>query len=285
MTDFQPTEFANRGFADQLNIETPEQVELRFPVAGIGSRFVALLIDHLIHAIAVALFWFGMYLLASSGAAAHAGKTTTADGEMTTAVKWVLAILAFLHFALIWGYFTLFEAYWKGQTPGKRIMKLRVMKDAGRQITLFESMARNLLRFVDFLPNFYLVGVIAMLCNKRNKRLGDMAAGTIVVHETPVDDRSADVFLSGGNFFAKPEHVYDERMPADAVARLDASDLHVIETFFARALDLDTATRTTMAQRIAARIAAKMQVAVPDGNPERMLEDVAKAMRSAGRRF
>src|SRR6202453_4051205 len=97
--------------------------------------------------------------------------------------KWFEAAIIFINFCLIWGYFALFEAYWHGQTPGKRAMKLRVIKDSGRQITLFEALARNLLRVVDYLPSLYLVGVITMLCNKRNQRLGDLAAGTIVVHE------------------------------------------------------------------------------------------------------
>lgn len=284
MSEYQPTEFPNRGFADQLNIQTPEQVELRFPVAGIGSRFVAVLIDHLIHVVAYAIFWIAVGMIAAASVARHAGATNP-NGNMSTGAKWVVAVIVLLHFLAIWGYFVLFEAFWKGQTPGKRIMKLRVIKDAGRQITLFEAMARNLLRFVDVLPNFYLVGVIAMLCNKRNKRLGDMAAGTIVVHETPADDRPADIFVGSGNFFAQSGQSQIELLPADAISRLDASDLHVIETFFARALDLDTATRVSMAQRIAARVAAKMQVPMPEGNPERMLEDVARSMRSMGRRF
>lgn len=286
MTEFQPTEFANRGFADQLNIETPEQVELRFPIAGIGSRFVAVLIDHLIQLIVYILFWFALYVVASNGVSHQADKATGPNGDLTTAAKWIIAFLVFLHFSAIWGYFTLFEAFWKGQTPGKRVMKLRVIKDAGRQITLFEAMARNLIRLGELIiPGFYLTGVITMLCNKRNKRLGDYAAGTIVVHEIPADDRPVDVFLSGGNFFAQPGQAQEASLPADAVSKLDASDLHVIETFFARALDLDTATRSSMAQRIAARVTAKMQVPMPDGNPERMLEEVARAMRGMGRRF
>ena len=92
-------------------------------------------------------------------------------------------LLIFFNFCIVWGYFALFEAYWHGQTPGKRAMKVRVIKDSGRQITLFEALARNLMRVIDYLPSLYLVGVITMLCNKRNQRLGDLVAGTIVVHE------------------------------------------------------------------------------------------------------
>jgi uncharacterized RDD family membrane protein YckC len=272
-----------RGFADQLNIETPEQVDLRFPVAGIGSRFVALLIDHLIQFLILALIVVAFAVFAGGSTANEAAKT---NGGMDTAAKWFIAFVIFIVFSLILGYFALFEAFWHGQTPGKRIMKLRVIKDSGRQITLFEALARNLLRFfVDYLPSFYLVGVIAMLCNRKNKRLGDMAAGTLVVHELTVEDHSA-AFVGGEDFFARGvEKQPESGLPADAIARLEPSDLHVIETFFARALDLDLQTRAAMAARIAARMAAKMGVTLPEGNPERALEAMAKAMRGSGRRF
>jgi len=275
-------EYQQTGFADQLNIETPEQVDLRFPVAGIGSRFVALLIDHLIQAFTYFVIVLALVLILSGSASAHAAKATE---ELDTAGKWFLAAFIFVNFCLVFGYFALFEAFWHGQTPGKRVMKLRVIKDSGRQITFFEALARNLLRFIDLLPSMYLAGVITMLCNRKNKRLGDLAAGTLVVHELPVDDRAADAFLSGENFFAKEQPKTEGNLPADAVARLEPADLHVMETFFTRALDLDIQTRAAMAARIAARMAAKMRVPLPEGNPERTLEALAKAMRGTGRRF
>ncbi|HEY1965291.1 MAG TPA: RDD family protein, partial [Acidobacteriaceae bacterium] len=150
-----------RGFADQLNIDTPEQVELEFAIAGLGSRFVAVLIDHLIQA--------GVYFLVGIFAAVL---FSAVANRVNLLGKWIFAVLIALYFLLIWGYYTLFEAFWHGQTPGKHVMKLRVIKDSGRQITLFESISRNLLRFVDIMPTMYLVGVITMLCTKRHQRLG-----------------------------------------------------------------------------------------------------------------
>ena len=273
-------ESERRDFADQLNIETPEQVDLRFPVAGMGSRFVAILIDHLIQ--------FGVYVLIAVAIAIVISGTPDAlkvKAELDTAAKWLIAVVVFVNFLLIWGYFALFEAFWHGQTPGKRAMKLRVIKDNGRQITLFEALARNLLRIVDYLPSLYLAGVITMLCNRKNKRLGDFAAGTLVVHELAVDDHFAGAFSSGGDFFDRSAAKSETELPADAVARLDSADLHVIETFFARALDLNLQTRAAMAGRIAQRMATKMRIALPEGNPERQLEAMAKAMRGSGRRF
>jgi hypothetical protein len=172
-------------------------------------------------------------------------------------------------------------------------MKLRVIKDSGRQITLFEAMSRNLLRIVDYLPAFYLVGVITMLCTKRHQRLGDLAAGTIVVHERSDEqpllvERGTSIMPAqsapGYDPLASASAAQDaSSLPADAVARLDADDLLLIESFFARALDLSLATRAEIAARVATQMAAKMNIVVPPGNPERFLEAVAYAMRSNAR--
>lgn len=271
-----------RGFADQLNIDTPEQVELEFAVAGLGSRFVAVLLDHLIQA----GFYFVFILFGAIVFGALANRINLLG-------KWVIAGFIALNFLLLWGYYTLFEAFWHGQTPGKHIMKLRVIKDSGRQITLFEAMSRNLLRIIDYLPAFYLAGVITMLCTKRNQRLGDLAAGTIVVHERSDEqplliERGTSIipaqFASGYDPLASVAVAQDaSSLPADAVAKLGADDLLLIESFFARALDLSLPTRAEIAGRVAAQMAAKMNVSVPPGNPERFLEAIAYAMRSSAR--
>src|SRR5579883_3491689 len=165
--------------ADQLVIDTPEQVAIRFPVAGIGSRFLAILIDSLLQAAAYVAIILIFILIISAAPKENAGELSH-NGE-----KWLIAGLILVHFLMYWGYFTLFEAFWNGQTPGKRLFRVRVIQDSGRQITFFESMTRNLIRIVDMVPSFYLVGIITMACNPRHKRLGDLAAGTLVVHERP----------------------------------------------------------------------------------------------------
>jgi len=279
------------GVCDQLNsggsqieIATPEQVELQFGIAGIGSRFVAQLVDLLIM-----LAFFFVEFLCFLGLAAAA--PSQPDAHLDTAGKWFVAFVILINFLVFWGYFTLFEALWRGQTPGKRLMKLRVIKDSGRQITFFESLARNLIRFLElFIPGLYLTAVVTMLCNRRNKRLGDFAAGTIVVHEsleeTPLVFQTSTTLVAPVSFAAhEPERLapwatpVEARFPADAVARLGAQDLVVIETFFARMLDLPLDTRAAMAQRIAAQLTAKMGVALPEGNPERTMESIAFQMR------
>jgi uncharacterized RDD family membrane protein YckC len=272
---------------DQLNIETPEQVDLRLPIAGIGSRFLAILADTILQiAVEIALI-FLYFLFVSAASRGRLGNITD------TAGKWLVAAMVLFNFLLYWGYFALFEAFWNGQTPGKRLVKIRVIKDSGRQITLFEALARNLVRIVDMIPpNFYLVGLVTMLCNKQQKRLGDFVAGTIVIHE-----RASEQPLLGHNsrsitasVYRQPPPELSQRVgafhpPADAVARLKAEDLNVIESFVARALDLDLSTRAEIASKIAASMYAKMNLPLPqEVNPERALEAISYAMRSQSKR-
>jgi uncharacterized RDD family membrane protein YckC len=279
-------------YADQLNIETPEQVDLHFPIAGIGSRFIAVLLDTIFQLIAYALLILSIYLLTKNSADSTVHNSKRAD-------EWITAAVILFHFLLYWGYYALFEAYWKGQTPGKRLMKLRVLKDSGRSITLFESMMRNLVRVIDVLPGWYLIGLISMLCNKENKRLGDLVAGTIVVHERmdeqPLMSHISRTFTSSiypeqaavTRFMphAQQEWAANEAgLPADAVARLQPGDLHTIEIFFSRALDLSVEKREELGTRLAATMSAKMQFPLPEGvRPERLLELIAHKMRSQGR--
>jgi uncharacterized RDD family membrane protein YckC len=281
MNDYGP---ANQ--FDQLNIETPEQVDLRLPIAGIGSRFIAILTDTIIQFVAIFLLFLFLLIFASGAPRQHTGELSD------TAGKWLLAALGMFFFLLYWGYFALFEAFWNGQTPGKRLVKIRVIKDSGRQITLFEALARNLIRVIDMIPpSLYLVGLITMLCNRQQKRLGDFVAGTIVVHE-----RTSEQPLLGHNSRSITAAVYQQpqpefvpragtfQPPADAIARLHPEDLNVIESFLARSLDFDTSTRTMMAQRIAASMFAKMNLPLPpEQNPERALEAISYAMRSNSR--
>lgn len=260
-------------------------MELEFAVAGIGSRFVAVLLDHLIQIGVLVLLSFASVFLFSAIA-----------NRINLMGKWVIAAYIALDFLVIWGYFTLFEAFWNGQTPGKLVMKLRVIKDSGRQVTFFEALSRNLLRFVDYMPALYLVGVITMLCTKRNQRLGDLAAGTIVVHERTDEQplligRGATILPVSAapafDFVSSNAAQNAAAIPADAIARLGPDDLLLIETFFARALDLSLTTRAEIAAKIAAQMAAKMSgdanATPPAGNPERFLESIAYAMRSAAR--
>ena len=157
---------------EKLTIDTPEQIALEFPLAGAGSRFLALAIDSLIQIgglLALGLLGLGALWLRSAGFQASS--------------TWIVAGLLFAGFAIYYGYFAVFEAMWGGQTPGKRTVGLRVIKVSGEPITTYEALLRNLLRIVDQMPAIYAVGVLSVFFTSRNQRLGDLVAGTVVVQE------------------------------------------------------------------------------------------------------
>lgn len=271
---------STQSFHDQLSIDTPEQVSLRLPVAGLGSRFLALFADTMIQFVAYAMFILVIVLLAS-------GTHTQPASASGRAEVWTAAVLIILHFLLYWGYFALFEGLWHGQTPGKRIFKLRVIKDSGRQITMFESAARNLLRIVDVLPAFYLVAIVSVLVSREKKRLGDMVAGTLVVHQedtgTTAETDGTRTFTAG--FYEPPapqvSSAPEPTFPATAIARLSADDLVLLDTFFARIPELDVATKDKMTARMLASLCAKMQVPVPEtDSPRTLLEAIGHQLRS-----
>lgn len=143
------------------NIGTPEGVELRLPVAGLASRSLAWLIDALIKFAALMLLSVLFQFLGDFGTGA-------------------LLIAAFV---LLWFYNVLFEVLFNGATPGKRVLGLRVMTISGTPVGWSGSLIRNLLRFVDALPGCYAFGCISVLVSKQFQRLGDLAAGTIVVYQ------------------------------------------------------------------------------------------------------
>lgn len=269
---------------DDHAIETPEQVALYFPLAGLGSRFLAAALDGLIQtAVTVILFLVVAIVFSAIG-------TRAIDTLSNTAAKWFTALLILGYFVLVWGYYALFEAFRNGQTPGKRVMKIRVIKDSGRQITFFEALARNLLRVIDTLPGAYLTGVISILVTKQNKRLGDLVAGTIVVHER-VDEFGIYPSMPASRTFTAA--MYETPLapapvlagiPADRVVRLTHNDLHLIESFLARAISLPMEIRAQLGSRLLDTLCVKMDVPVPtDAPPERTLEAIAYALRSTGR--
>jgi uncharacterized RDD family membrane protein YckC len=270
--------------SDQLNIETPELVAIEMPLAGIGSRFIALLIDTLIWGAGLLVLGILAWLFRPA-----------MQAFSNLSYQWTVAIVTLIMFLLNWGYFTLFEAFWNGRTPGKHVAKIRVIQRSGRPIGIFESMARNFVRYVDQIPFFYAVGVITMFVTRQHQRLGDLAAGTLVVRdreqesplwgETGARTFTAAVFSPSSAIGpATPEPRLSLSLPATGVARLSSSDLEVLEGFFSRRLDLPISTREALAQRIAAAIQAKSGLELPPGvSVETFLEAAARDLRDIAR--
>ncbi len=159
-----------------LNVATPERVQVSLPIAGIGHRSMAYLIDvALLSAIGLVAFFLLSFVVPDMLKAAQA----------LSGVE--RAIFGLVSFVLVWGYWTGMEVAWRGQTIGKRLMKIRVVKSDGSGVGVFESAVRNLLRIVDFFPVCYPVGLITMLIDARHRRLGDLVAGTMLVREEKID--------------------------------------------------------------------------------------------------
>ena len=169
---------------EEYTIDTPENVTFGYEVAGIGSRFIGVLVDTLIVIIAWMLLsiasFLALVLATGVNNAINIGGSGSEQG-------WIGGIIAggyiILNFILFWGYFIVFEYIWNGQTPGKRVAKIRVLGLDGNPLTIMQNLVRNLVRIADFFPFAYAVGLVTMFFNRHARRLGDFAAGTIVVKD------------------------------------------------------------------------------------------------------
>ncbi|MFN2529959.1 MAG: RDD family protein [Pyrinomonadaceae bacterium] len=236
---------------DVLVIETPERVPLHFALASIGNRFLACAMDHAIQALGVALMFIAFTIIANY---------SRLEGLLTGAPNWVYAVLILVIFLIFSGYFAFFEWIWSGQTPGKRWLKLRVIREDGRPITFWEATVRNLLRTFDMMvAPFYSIGLISVFISSRDQRIGDMVAGTVVVREREAE---APPFAQ---VFAAP--VSDPALrrsfkPVNFTANLQAlteSEIEVVETFLRRRWDLPDLARQWMSWRVSLPILYKLR--------------------------
>jgi uncharacterized RDD family membrane protein YckC len=245
---------------DRMAVATPEGVTLDFVLAGVGSRFLAGVIDGIIQLTSVVVMlvlaallqpWLGGYISA------------------------VAAIFVFVVFL---GYDIAFETLASGRTLGKRWAGLRVVKTSGAPVTFLTSAVRNLLRLVDFLPTTYLIGIVLILATKRNQRLGDLAAGTIVVRErggakTPKAEAWA-VSTGGGG-------LSDDELAAWDVSTVTAAEVAAVREYLARRATLTPQARTRLAYDMAVRLRPKVVGPTEAIAAERFLEAVvaAKSLR------
>jgi uncharacterized RDD family membrane protein YckC len=246
----------------KLSIDTPEQINLEYELAGIGSRFMALFVDLMIQAVAAIVILIFMWI--------NTGLTFRLFRSGST---WMLALTVLLIFGVQWGYFAVFEILWKGQTPGKRQAGIRVINESGREASVYEAVARNLLRVIDALPGPYAVGAIVMFLSPQSKRIGDYVAGTVVVHDRKIEDEA--IFFNTRS---------DDAADAINCAELSTEDLHIMETFLQRRLDLPFEVRQKTAKRLASHFREKCSV--PEGthtDNENLLETLVRGFRRSGR--
>ena len=261
-------------FDDTRTVTTPEQVAVTYTLAGIGTRFVATLLDTCIQGL-VALI-VGL-IAAAFGTAMPFSPLGSLD---TMAPSWLFALTIIVIFGVIWGYFIFWETIWNGQTPGKRATGIRVMRDGGYPVDFRAAFVRNIVRYVDFLPAFYGTGALTVFLSKDSKRLGDYAAGTIVV----MDSRPAP-FVQSTAAAPPPEY----RLLGDpAMLNLRAmtrEQFAVVDRFLSRRLDLAPNVRVEMAYKIAWPLMAVIGMEPPTDPSypyEAFLVELAAAYRARG---
>lgn len=233
-----------------LQIDTPENVVFGYEIVGIGSRFMAALVDSLIVIIAYAIVILSLVFVISN-----------VIDEESLAASVIIGLFGLIGFLFIWGYYIFFEMAWNGRSPGKQLVGLRVIRSDGTPITLAESVIRNLIRLVDFLPFAYGVGVITMFVDGQSRRLGDMAASTLVVRDS--DDVTLESLANStspptesGPF--QPANELEEMIMAWPLERLSESDVQLAEEFLRRMPSLDNAER--LAYQILQKLLNQMEV-------------------------
>ena len=232
-------------------------MSLHLPVAGIGSRFLALAIDTLFQ-----IFWVVVLVLILS---------ILGPGTLGERGNWVLAAVIVVIFLLYYGYFAVFEILWSGQTPGKRIVGIRVIKDSGRPLTAGETIGRNLMRIIDQLPAFYAVGILVALLNRQHQRLGDLLVGSILVREAELKDLKS------------MWHAPTDAAPGRHVdtSGLTPEDLNLIDAFLARRYSLTAGVRSSMAAQIFSRLRPKLPTDLDAADSvEQILETLSYNKRS-----
>ncbi len=241
--------------SDELAVSTPELVTFRYDVAGIGTRFLAQAID-------ACLLLAG--LLEVILVAVLVGTLTSGPAGLALGV-----VLAFL---LVMTYFPLFELAWAGQTPGKRALGVRVTGLHGEPPDRTQLVIRNLLRLIDFLPAYYGIGIVAMFVSRNSRRLGDLAAGTLVVRDRQsVSFRTLEARMEG-----------DAPIGSDAFHGLEPNLRQLVLSYAARRYTLTAERRLDIAAAAAGPLSAAAPAAYAAGGPLAALDALADPIAPTG---
>jgi uncharacterized RDD family membrane protein YckC len=228
---------------DKLTLETPEQLEINYNIARLGSRFIAALWDSFFIVCLELLLVFGTYLVADQVGAFSSGFE-----------NWIIGAMIFMIFVILWGYYVIFELLWNGQSPGKRLVGIRTVRQNGAPIGLTESAIRNIVRIIDFMPGAYGFGVVSMFIDLQSRRLGDFAAGTLVVHDkVPV---SLDTL---GRQVTTDSRLLEPALPN--LNRLDGTEVEAVRRFLQRRDTLHNEMQ--LAAQLAKRVRTKLELDTP----------------------
>ncbi|MFD1360630.1 RDD family protein [Lentibacillus salinarum] len=245
---------------EQVAVKTPEFVSLNFKLAGLGSRAGAMIIDQLLlTAFNLATVLFLVFVVDSDFTAFLTGSTLP------------LAMTIMLLFIVYWGYFFVCEYFFGGKTLGKKLLGIRVIQDNGHSITLLSSLIRNLLRIIDMLPSAYFVGMVWVFFHSRHKRLGDIVAGTIVVHERK--GKNAKKFSSIDREI-KVRGLTKESLSVDdwALRSFGMNEWKLLKMYSERVMQLQPTDRGQLTKKLSATLLPKIGLD-PDTMNAREMED------------
>lgn len=248
---------------DHLDIKTPEFVSIQFQIAGLGSRSAAFIIDQLLlmafNILSLIILFFVL------------------DGMSKMEFIFIgnslpIAITIIALFLANTGYFFVYEFFSGGRTLGKKLMGIRVIQENGHSITLLSSFIRNLIRIIDSLPTAYFLGIIMIFFHSKHKRLGDLVAGTIVVHErsakrkkklSPLENELDSRGLSKDNL------TLDEW----TLKSLGMKDWKLVKTYASRFLQIPLDERNQLTEQIAELLFPKIGMD-PSGRMITELENI-----------
>ncbi len=222
-------------FFNQVTLSTPESVELEFTLAGIGNRALALIIDYLVLGtiLCVILFTWGVL------------STQLPQGFYNQLAPWIFAITLLGIFFIYVGYFVFFETFWQGQTVGKRFTKIRVIQDSGKPISILQATLRALLRPID---DAFSLGAIFIVLNPKEKRIGDLVAGTIVVQEE--HRRNGDEFVISEQAQAVANQLLEEAN----ISSLLPDDFAVIREYLKRRKNMEPSAKLELSRKLGKQI-------------------------------
>jgi uncharacterized RDD family membrane protein YckC len=242
-----------------LDVRTPESIAFSYELAGLGSRALAVMVDLVIQFALVALFFWGIVLI---GAHYHPAKIAPAatPAQLRFAYNLVAGLFIFVLFAIFFGYFIFFEALWNGQTPGKKLLGIRVVRDGGFPIDFPASLIRNLVRVGEWTIGGYAIAAVSALLSPENKRIGDIAAGTIVVRDHRMEAPAQLL-----------REIRDE--PAYAsTAYLSGEERRIVRRFLDRRDTLTPESRRNLAAQLANRVRSRVPADLQRLDDEALLE-------------
>jgi uncharacterized RDD family membrane protein YckC len=237
---------------EDFTLQTAENVPLHYDIATAGSRSAAFLIDYVI----ILIVMSGIIII---------GQLSEALGDISS---YIWAFLYLLVGTLLWVYFVISEMMFDGSSFGKKMLGIRVIKDDGSPIDLVDSLTRNFIRYVDLLPGTCLVGFLVMMFNDKSKRLGDFAAGTLVVRVRSV----------------QLDKLYLEDTPYDAVVRnsplslITAEEYQLMRDYLTQRHRLPPYKSSTIASQLATRMAEKLHIDPPQ-DPDQRLQFIQSCVK------